>query len=92
MGFSYILTKKGKKRASADVGLMFIAYNLRRIINIIGENVLKQHLGALALLFSWILTAAKRFALKMRDKIFTSDFTTCFPLPLSYRFEIAYTY
>jgi transposase len=90
-GFSYILTKKGKKRASADVGLMFIAYNLRRIINIIGKNVLKQYLGALALLFSWILTAAKRFALKMRDKIFTADFATCFPRPLSYRFKIAYT-
>lgn len=89
-GFSYILTKKGKKRASADVGLMFIAYNLRRIINIIGENVLKQHLGALALLFSWILTAAKRFALNVRDKIFTSVSRTCFPLPLSYRLKIVF--
>jgi transposase len=27
-GFSYILTKKGIKRASADVGFMFIAYNI----------------------------------------------------------------
>lgn len=35
-GFSYILTKKGKARASADVGLMYIAYNLRRIVNILG--------------------------------------------------------
>lgn len=35
-GFDHILTKKTMKRASADVGFIFIAYNLRRIINIIG--------------------------------------------------------
>jgi len=29
-GFYYIITKKSIKRASADVGFMFIAYNLRR--------------------------------------------------------------
>lgn len=46
-GFSYILTKKYKKRASADVGLMFIAYNLRRIINIVGQNELKKFLEGL---------------------------------------------
>lgn len=85
-GFSYILTKKGKKRASADVGLMFIAYNLRRIINIIGKNLLLNCLGTLALLFFWFSTAAKRFALKF----FTSDRAIYFPLPLSYRFKIAY--
>ena len=37
-GFSYIMTKKTIKRASADVGLMFTAYNLRRILNIIGKE------------------------------------------------------
>lgn len=34
--FDYILTEKGIKRASADVGFIFIAYNFKRIINIIG--------------------------------------------------------
>lgn len=34
-GFNYITTKKTKQRASADVGLMFIAYNLKRIGNIL---------------------------------------------------------
>jgi len=34
-GFDHITTKKTKQRASADVGLMFIAYNLTRIWNII---------------------------------------------------------
>ncbi|MCU4156593.1 IS1182 family transposase [Carboxylicivirga sp. A043] len=35
-GFNYITTKQTIKRASADVGLIIIAYNLRRIINILG--------------------------------------------------------
>ena len=57
-GFSYILTKKGKERASADVGFMFIAYNLRRIINIIGLDEFKKYLRILVLhvfkIFSFI--------------------------------------
>jgi len=51
-GFSYILTKKRINRASADVGLMFIAYNIRRIMNIIGENELKKYLKRVAFSFS----------------------------------------
>jgi transposase len=50
-GFSYILTKKGMNRASSDVGFMFIAYNLRRIGNILTMNVLKEYLKVLANLF-----------------------------------------
>jgi transposase len=47
-GFCYILTKKGKDRASSDVGFMFIAYNLRRIGNILTREVLREYLGILA--------------------------------------------
>ena len=36
--FDHIITKKTKQRASADVGLMFIAYNLKRIWNILRET------------------------------------------------------
>ncbi len=36
--FDHITTKKTKQRASADVGFMFIAYNLRRIWNILGDT------------------------------------------------------
>src|SRR3990172_11293217 len=50
-GFSYILTKKGRKRASSDVGFIFIAYNLRRIGNILTIDVLKEYLRMLASLF-----------------------------------------
>ncbi len=53
-GFNYIMTKKGKQRASADVGFMFIAYNFRRIMNIIGKNTLKKYLEVLILSISEI--------------------------------------
>ena len=43
-GFSYIMTKKGSRRASADVGLMMTAYNLRRIMNILGIERLRKYL------------------------------------------------
>ncbi|MBU4511748.1 IS1182 family transposase [Patescibacteria group bacterium] len=42
-GFNYIITKKTIKRAEADVGLIFTAYNLRRILNIIGIEVLRKY-------------------------------------------------
>jgi len=54
-GFSYILTKKGIKRASSDVGFMLIAYNLRRIGNILTLNVLNEYLEILFSLFFGIL-------------------------------------
>ena len=50
-GFSYILTKKGMKRASADVGFMLIAYNFRRIGNILTKDRLREYLRILVLLF-----------------------------------------
>lgn len=54
-GFSYISTKKGMQKASADVGLMFTAYNLRRIINIIGKDALTKYLEVLASFLATIL-------------------------------------
>ncbi len=41
-GFSYIMTKNSSKRASADVGFMMTAYNLRRIMNILGIERLRE--------------------------------------------------
>ena len=52
MGFSYITTKKFKQWASADVDLMFTAYNIRRIMNVLGKNELMKYLKEAALLFS----------------------------------------
>lgn len=50
-GFYFVSTKKGIKRASADIGLMFTAFNLRRLINIIDKNGFKQFLKELASLY-----------------------------------------
>lgn len=46
-GFNYILTKKNGSRASADAGLMFVAYNLRRIMNLVDKTELKKYLEIL---------------------------------------------
>jgi len=51
-GFSYIVTKKGLERAGSDVGLMFTAYTLKRIMNIIDPEILKDYLKKLGL-FYW---------------------------------------
>lgn len=50
-GFYFVSTKKGIKRASADVGLMFTALNLRRLMNIIDRNMFKKFLKELLSLF-----------------------------------------
>ena len=47
-GFYYIMTKKTIRHASADVGLIFTAFNLRRILNLIDQNTLKKYLKVLA--------------------------------------------
>jgi len=47
------------KRASADVGLMFVAFNLRRLMHIIDQNEFKKFLQELAFLFLTIWTSVK---------------------------------
>lgn len=49
--FYYVMTKKTMKHASADVGLIFTCYNLRRIFNLIDQNLLKKYLKELDFLF-----------------------------------------
>lgn len=58
-GFCYILTKKYIKRAEADIGLIFTAYNLRRIMNIIGTDVLKEYMKNYMLLCDNVLIAIR---------------------------------
>jgi hypothetical protein len=67
------MTKKSKKHASADVGLMFTAFNLRRIMNIVDKNVFKKFLKELAFLFSEISTFVKVFTVKMSFSIFPTN-------------------
>lgn len=66
-GFDHIITKKTKTRASADVGFIFIAYNLRRIINIIGKEKLIKFLKNSFVAFLTIKTTRRHFlSIKIR--------------------------
>jgi transposase len=67
-GFSYITTKKGKESASADVGFMFIAYNIRRMINILGRDELNKYLEVLV---SLILNLIRQY--KQKISLFQSS-------------------
>ena len=71
-GFYYVITKKGIKRASADVGFMFVAYNLRRLMNIIDKNALIKFLQELGSLFLGEKTLLKRFIFKMKTSFFSN--------------------
>jgi hypothetical protein len=62
--FYYIMTKKTIKHASADVGLIFSAYNLRRIFNLIDQNILKQYLKVLAPFFDALTALFSAFYAK----------------------------
>jgi len=89
-GFYYIMTKKGMKRASADVGFMFIAYNLRRIINIVGQDALKKFFKELASLFFKIFNLIKAFCFKITNPVFRNNFLQPVFLPSSNRFNLTY--
>lgn len=80
-GFSYIMTKRTIKRASADVGLIFVAYNLRRLFNLIDKNVLKEYIKVRAVYFSLLLTYFKAFwrtfSVKSERIIFPESVISC---------------
>lgn len=59
--FYYIMTKKSIKHATADVGLIFTAYNLRRIFNILDQNELKKYLKELDFFFLILRSYFKEF-------------------------------
>jgi transposase len=60
-GFDHIMTKKTKARASADIGFIFIAYNLRRLFNIIGKNQLTTFLSTCTASFLAIKTKIRQY-------------------------------
>jgi hypothetical protein len=81
-GFSYIMTKKGSKRASADVGFMMTAYNLRRIINILGIERFREFLKDRKDLFVGKTAILKRILAHMRVLLFPErNWEASFMLP-----------
>jgi hypothetical protein len=76
-GFYFICTKKGIKRAAADVRLMFTAINLRRLMNILHKDAFKKFLQELALLFFEKRVSLKRFTRLRRACVLSLTF--CLP-------------
>ena len=74
-GFNHILTKKGIERASADVGLMFTAYTLKRIFNIIDPQKLKKYLEKSSLFLLKINASANCFLMLLRQQKIRRRFT-----------------
>jgi len=75
--FYYIMTKKSIKHASSDVGLIFIAFNLRRIINLIEPNFIKKYLKLLWLIF---MSYFGKFKVVLKPLFFNPTKTTIFNL------------
>jgi len=69
------MTKKGKERASADVGLMFMAYNLRRIKNILESYILKKFFQELSFFLLGIFALAKASRFSTPNAIFRMNFS-----------------
>lgn len=70
-GFSYVSTKKTIQSASADVGLMFIAYNLTRIWNILKlekRTFFTPHKAIISLVEAFIGSIALSLKLNTRKK------------------------
>jgi len=70
-GFDHIMTKKSINRASADVGFIFIAYNLKRIMNIVTIEKLMELLAPFLLVsvnFSTIFIIKKAFYSRFKSK------------------------
>jgi transposase len=75
--FYYVMTKKTIKHASADVGLIFTSYNLRRIFNLIDQNQLKKFLRELGLKFLVLSSYFKAiYRLIVRENHLTLSFNT----------------
>lgn len=67
--FYYIMTKKSIKHATADVGLIFTCYNLRRIFNILDKNLLKKYLKDLLSFIFTLTSYFKTFRLTIKSTL-----------------------
>jgi hypothetical protein len=65
------------------VGLMFVAYNLRRLINIIDKNLFKKFLAELVMSISLKTTVLKVFKAEIKHRILNLLSTRNFYNPVS---------
>lgn len=78
--FYYIMTKKSIKHASADVGLIFTCYNLRRIFNLIDQKTLKAYLKRLGIYFLILTSYFKLLQQLLKSELHTNTFSKILPL------------
>lgn len=64
-GFDHITTKKTKRRAKADVGFIFIAYNLTRIWNIIKQQQISYKIRRIKVRVEAILMQIKQLKIEI---------------------------
>lgn len=72
--FYYVMTKKTIKRASADVGLIFTSYNLRRIFNLIDQNEIKKFLKELGFHFLILNCHFKAICEDFKERVYSETF------------------
>jgi len=75
-GYSYIMTKQFMLRASSDVGIIMTAYNLRRIINILGKDVFREYLERMRITFFNIFELLRLNIIKFKSLQFSSRKTS----------------
>lgn len=86
-GFDHIMTKKTMKHASADVGFIFIAYNLKRILNIMGIEELMALLRSICHFLNCLATPNSTYTLeKHLKRIFEKKIQSFIFSPVNYYF------
>ena len=66
-GFNHVMTKKYTVRASADIGLIMSAYNLRRLFNILSFKELRTFITKSGFK-SWILAHKAAWSIRSKCK------------------------
>jgi hypothetical protein len=70
--YSYIMTKRGINRASADIGLIFTVYNLRRLFNLIYHKCLREYLRMLCRCFLAFIDPQERISRKFSPPVLSN--------------------
>ena len=78
--FYYIMTKRSIQHASVDVGMIFTAYHLRRILNILDKNLLNAYLMALGPLCRPLSSPLRPFLVLDFVAIWCREFSCLFVL------------
>ena len=83
--FCHITTKRFIKRAAADVGFIFLCYNLRRILNIVDKNLLKEFLKKPGLILRQFFNFLQLIKRMLKDFNYQRSKPNLFLQPCSYR-------